>query len=314
MADDPKPGQSAGQGSENVKGAEGGAGSASPAGATPTGSAIESGVKGTPAPGSDGKGAEGGKTPSWFETLPPGLKAEGSLQAFKDKDVAALAESHVNAQKMVGGSIRLPKEDATPEEKDKFYQDIYTKMGRPAKWGDYKLPDGTDRNDPALQRTLEVLHKAGVTQSQLTAYYDHEAKEARNQDAAVQEQMQVALKSLEEGDAQTPGWGAATPRHLANVKRLIEVLGGQSVMDKISKSGLGNDTEYIRFMAKIAQEAQEDGLISPESVTPSVDLQKEHDEMKNGGKEHPLWKNDHPRHDEYVKRFKELNQLIYNKA
>ena len=44
---------------------------------------------------------------SWFESLPDGLKANPTLQNFKSKDFKDVAESLVNAEKLVGGSVRL---------------------------------------------------------------------------------------------------------------------------------------------------------------------------------------------------------------
>jgi len=65
----------------------------------------------------------------WIASLPTELQSEKSLQSFKD--LPALAKSYVEAQKMIGGSIRLPKPDAPPEEREKVIGDIYTKLGRP---------------------------------------------------------------------------------------------------------------------------------------------------------------------------------------
>ena len=112
----------------------------------------------------------------WFESLPPDLKVEKSIQSFKGKGVADVAKSYVEAQKMIGGSIRLPKPDAKPEEREAFMADLSTKLGRPATAADYKkavtleaLPDGTPWDEAAYDEFLGEMHKAHATPAQVNA-------------------------------------------------------------------------------------------------------------------------------------------------
>src|SRR5207245_11223293 len=54
---------------------------------------------------------------------------EKSLETVKD--VPSLVKGFVEAQKMIGGSIRLPNDKMKPEEAEKAWGDIYAKLGRP---------------------------------------------------------------------------------------------------------------------------------------------------------------------------------------
>jgi hypothetical protein len=62
---------------------------------------------------------------NWKASLPEDLRKEKSLEAIQD--VSSLAKSYVDAEKIVGGSIRIPKEGADQKEWDAFY----SKLGRP---------------------------------------------------------------------------------------------------------------------------------------------------------------------------------------
>src|SRR2546425_12460091 len=73
----------------------------------------------------------------WRTGLDPVLAKDPSLATIKD--IPSLAKLAVEGQKMVGGSIRLPKADAKPEEAEKAWGDIYGKLGRPDTPDKYEL-------------------------------------------------------------------------------------------------------------------------------------------------------------------------------
>ena len=59
---------------------------------------------------------------NWRDSLAEDLRSEPSLKDFKD--INSLAKSHVSAQKMLGGSIRIPGEDASDEARQEFYSKL----------------------------------------------------------------------------------------------------------------------------------------------------------------------------------------------
>ena len=95
---------------------------------------------------------------SFLDSLPEDLRSESSLQSFKD--TGALAKSYINAQKLIGSSVRIPADDASPEAKQEFLNkikgidgvvvkptgdeekgDFFNKLGRPEDKEGYKLQD-----------------------------------------------------------------------------------------------------------------------------------------------------------------------------
>ena len=59
-------------------------------------------------------------TPSWRDTLPDDLKADKSLESFKD--VGGLAKSYIETKKLVGAKqgVTVPGDNATPEERTAY--------------------------------------------------------------------------------------------------------------------------------------------------------------------------------------------------
>jgi hypothetical protein len=84
--------------------------------------------------------ATGETTKSWLDDLPDDLRADKTLQLFKDKGVDELARGLVERQKMLGGRVELPKAD-DPDSFTRFAAAI-----RPEKAENYQieLPEGQD--------------------------------------------------------------------------------------------------------------------------------------------------------------------------
>ncbi|HKZ45608.1 MAG TPA: hypothetical protein VJ343_02790, partial [archaeon] len=64
-----------------------------------------------------------------FSGFKESLGEVGKDKSFEPiKDFHGLGKTFVDAQKMIGGSLRLPKEGATPEERKKSVDEIMTKL------------------------------------------------------------------------------------------------------------------------------------------------------------------------------------------
>src|SRR4030095_3808230 len=59
---------------------------------------------------------------AWRPTLPDEMKAEPSLGGFKD--VGALAKAWVETKRLVGDAVKVPKPDASPEERAAFHRKL----------------------------------------------------------------------------------------------------------------------------------------------------------------------------------------------
>src|SRR5512146_2906540 len=113
----------------------------------------------------------------WFEALPPEMKVDKTVLTYKGKPVSDVVKSLVDLNRLNGSAIHLPKADATPEEQQRFYNDIYTKLGRPESPEKYehqrpKLPDGTPWDDAGEKEFLATAHKAGLSKTQVQTVLD----------------------------------------------------------------------------------------------------------------------------------------------
>ena len=117
-------------------------------------------ANGGPAPGTDHWTGE-------FELEEPTKKL---LSRFKTAEDAFKGYADLEAYK--GRSISLPKEDATPEEKQKRLDEIYGKLGRPAKAEDYKVetppefPENMKWSPESIKEFKDVAYSVGLNQNQ----------------------------------------------------------------------------------------------------------------------------------------------------
>lgn len=133
---------------------------------------------------------------SWKESVSEEYRNDPSLRDFKDLN--GLAKSFIESQKMIGSSIRLPKEDSTEEEINKFY----SKLGRPESPEIYKydqpqdIPEDLKNDYSDLKR---VCHQAGLTNKQfeeLAAWNDKDCLEYFNKTKADLEAKEQELDQL----------------------------------------------------------------------------------------------------------------------
>jgi len=254
---------------------------------------------------------------AWFDTLPEGLRSEPSLASFKGKPISAVVESHVNAQKLIGGSIRLPAEKATPEERAKVLSEAYGKLGRPESPDKYtfKLPvvDGVEIPDAQVKAFLPVAHRLGLNSYQVEELLKFDADITKASAPNHLADYENCMKSLTDGDDNSPGWGSTADRYINTAKRTLETMFHPSVAAQIVASGVGNNPEFVRGMARIGKELIEDGLIIGEEKGPdnssSAGLLKELEQMM-GDPKSAYHDRSHPGHEAAVNRAVDIRRFM----
>lgn len=120
-------------------------------------------------------------------------KSSKSLEPYKDLN--GLVKSHIELNKTMGSSIRVPGEEATPEELEKFY----SKLGRPEAADKYEfsdlgdMPEGLNISDERTNEFKEIAHKLGLTAKQaneLRTYYTNQEIEQYKQGYVSEEQQE----------------------------------------------------------------------------------------------------------------------------
>lgn len=242
----------------------------------------------------------------WKQSIPEEFKSHKSLENVPD--IPTLVKNYVNAQSMIGQSIRLPKDDAKPEEWDAFY----AKMGRPATAKDYaaKMPEGIKAEETEFNGFLEAAHKMGMNKSQVQGMLDWYGKSVssmtENQTAAL-----VAAKE-ESANALQKEWGANFPKNLALAKRALDNIGDDSVKQMFETSGLGNHVGFVKMLAQVGELLAESGLIGGK-VDGVLDSNQAIAEISviRGNREHAYHNPSAPGHKEAIERMQQLYQLAY---
>ena len=256
-----------------------------------------------------------GNLTDWRGGLPEDLRAEKSLEVIKGKDWSeagpTLAKSYVEAQKMIGGSVRIPKEDAKPEEIAAFYG----KLGRPEAPEKYDfqrpmLPQGAWSED-AEKEFRKLAHDHGLTNKQVQAlvkYHGDTILGAMQQTARQTEANVAEIKRK---------YGADFGNRAAMAEKAVFYLSEEAgvpferVKEFLESTGLGNHPVLFELFGKLGESYLEHGFIRAEGIPGSA---KEAALAKikaiQADPKHPFW-NDGPGHKEAMEEWESLHKQAY---
>jgi len=242
----------------------------------------------------------------WSKHIPTDLSKEKVWEPLKGKPLGDVLKGYVEAQKYIGGSIKIPGKDAKPEEWDKFYG----KLGRPEAADQYAtvmpdLPEGFSWDDGQMKAFFEKAHKAGLTAAQVQPLLDWYAEDQKGILKAGKDALAEATTALKDE------WKAAYPRNLGLAKAAVLAVGGKELMGLFDQTGMGNHPVILKAFAKLGRQFAEDGVISGEveGVPTSEVVQKQISTILNDRK-HPYWDRNLAGHDEAVEEMARLHQLL----
>jgi hypothetical protein len=259
-----------------------------------------------------GSSAPGGLDWSVFKSSLGDLGKDKSFEPIKD--FHGLAKSYVEAQKMIGGSIRLPKKDASPEEKKKAQNDILTKLRAegileappqaPDKY-EIKLPkeEGFTPNEPLINSFKEAAHKSGLPPSQAQAmvdWYLNFQAETERQEQMEFENTKKALKSE---------FGGLYVRKMEAARRAASKYLGEDGDELISNLPPKTGARILKALAEIGDPLLEDAMVAGEipGVVTKDEIQNKINIMITD-KKHPLNDISHPGHKAAVEEYSRLQQ------
>lgn len=157
-------------------GEEGNAGGGAEGAAAGGAGAAGAGETGTQNAGDNGAGASGGSADAGAGTAFAALDEDTRtwLQTKGLADVSALAKSAREGEKLIGGMVKLPGKDATPEEREAFLN----KLGRPEKPDGYQftvpkdLPEGLPYDGDRAKAFAAKAHALGIPQDAAAGLHD----------------------------------------------------------------------------------------------------------------------------------------------
>jgi len=245
---------------------------------------------------------------TFLDQLPEDLRAEPSLKNFTN--VGDLAKSLVHAQKMIGmDKIPIPGKHSTQED----WEVIYSKLGRPSDPKEYKLETSIDANDPGLQQFKQVAHSIGLNADQANKILNFygELSESGQQQLAAQDQV---ARETAESDLRKE-WGLAFDKKVQQADTVFKTYFPQELKDQKLANGnlLGNDPQFIKALAALAENFSEDNMTSENDLTMTPqDAQREIEKLTALGT--PYWDKKHPGHDAAVQEVHMLQNMKHGIA
>lgn len=253
----------------------------------------------------------------WYAQIPAEYGTEKSLASFKGKPLGEFVRSYVEAQKMIGGSIRLPGEKDKPEEAAKKREDIYNKLGRPESADKYdikmpEMPEGLGFSEQHDKDFRATAHKLGLSTTQLQGLYEWYGNYLGSFAPAMAARRQDAQGKLQEE------WGANFKQnHSLAIRALADLSvkalgqdGASAFMDELERTGMGNHVGLIKLFSKLGAQMKEDGLITGDGDFTTDHLQQRLTELTKPGS--PWRIANHPDHDKAVQEVQALREQLEN--
>lgn len=247
-----------------------------------------------------------GEVQDWKASLPEDIKADPSLAPIKD--LAGLAKSYVNAQKLIGGEkVAVPKDDTDPQ-----WDVVYNRLGRPESPDKYDLakPEGLPDYDEGAEKAFrEQAHRLGLTAKQAKGLFDWYGAMAGEKFAAASEAQKA---TMEQGlNALKAEWGQTFNDKVAQAQKAVGFYGDDELKGFLNESGLGNHPAMVKLFAKLGSGLKEDGLRGTQGtgLTPADAKTKINAILTDG--QHPYHDRYKPGHNEAVAEMLKLHEAAY---
>jgi hypothetical protein len=263
----------------------------------------------------------------WKEALPEAIR---NAPVIKDStSVESMAEQLVNAQKLIGDSIRIPGAEAGADAVKEFTEKLlgvdgvvktpgaeakpeevaafYNKLGRPEK------PDGYTvkavEGDSQFEQIRATVHKLGLSDKQFADYYAERAGFVKNLQTEGTAQMVKWADQLKEK------YGTGYEEVVSRAGDILEKLAEPELMEQLKTTGLINSPALVNMMSKLADELDDDTVSSlfkgkaPAPVQHKGTAQAQVDEIM-ANKEHAYHDRLAPTHMEAVEQVQRLYKVI----
>jgi len=284
----------------------------------------------------DGEGGGGGGGQDWKDSLPDELKTDASLADVPD--VATLAKRFVDTKAMVGGSFRVPSEEAGKEDWATFHASlmqkvpslmfkpdtsdtdamgrVYDQLGRPEKPETYTLPEidsqGLELDMGLAEEFKGIAHKHGLNQRQ----YEGIVEELTG--ATIVKSLEARGKVNADVKALADEWGVAYDKNMKLAVAGAERTKAPKQLISLLKSPFppSDLAKYFHSIATTLGDGEGNPLVTDatsNSVMTPLEAQRQMQEMR-ANKEHPINNPGDPTHAAAMARFKTLANAAFTEA
>jgi hypothetical protein len=294
----------------------GGAPAAAPAGA-PAAAPISLTNTGGGAPAAAPTGAPAASTggnnftlpDNWRDQLPEDLKAEKSLEIYKD--FPSIVKSLVHAQKQIGrDKIVIPDPKLATDED---YQNVFKKLGLPEDIKEYDVKAAPEAGLDAgfMDKFKENAHKLGILPRQAQKLIDWYAEESKAMISGIE--GQVTAKKTEALEGLKKEWGNAFNQQLEAAQVAFHDFADEADVNYLNETGLNTDPTLLRIFAKIGMTLKEDeikGKGGGSSTYTPADAQRRINEIM-ADRSHPHNDPKHVNHKQAVADMRALYQQAF---
>lgn len=265
----------------------------------------------------------------WLGTLPEDLRTDPTLSSIKD--VQTLAKGYVSAQRMLGGRIPIPSQEASEEVRNEFYAklasvpnvvrlpdedskdyettlgEVYDRLGRPKDPSGYKLelPEGLDVDENYVKSMAVLSHKAGLTNKQFKALAEHELQRGFE----MQSQAEKAQKQSVEFLNKT--WGNKFNENMSLAKNVVNKYAQAypEATQEIINGPAGNNPVVLMMLAEMGKLYQQEGTLAINNGTSGARTPEEAKSLIAdvlGNAKHPYHDKSNPAHNDAVRKMEGL--------
>ena len=195
------------------------------------------------------------------EAIPAEYRDQACLQDIPD--YGTMVKNYVNAQAKIGTNLNVPGADASPEQKQEFYQ----KLGVPETADGYKesfTAGGFEFEGEGTKRLVEKARTNGITPAALIELVKEYNEITGGAGDLSGEEIAPAFNSDDTINSLRQEWGADYDRSLGLAQQVVKSYPG--LADGLASSGAGNDPAVIKAFAAIGASMANSGLIDGAAV------------------------------------------------
>ncbi len=265
---------------------------------------------------------------SILSSLPEDLRSDPSLSTIKD--TSTLVKNYINAQKMIGNSVRIPRQDDPQELKDSFFaklkdvpgimkiptneaeqQALFSALGRPISADGYALnaPEGAEFDPNIINEFKGVAHKLGLSNNQAAALVNFQLQQEGKARAANEAEVAATTALL------SKEWGSEYTNRINAVKELISTYSNKfpDQAAALVDNRVMNNPVVLMMAAELAKTYKEQGLIKESNtlqwgLTPEEAREKILEVKNNPELSKAYFDDRHPNHKAIVDKM----QQYYN--
>ncbi len=247
---------------------------------------------------------------SWTDSLPDDLKSNASLSKFKDPN--EVAKAYVNLEKSMGNKIKIPGENATPEEVSAFY----TKLGRPETSEGYALQETLIEKADLLNivpqykdqvdEFSKIAYDLGLSKSAAEKLVNWQTEKLESQMETLRAQTDSARDQLNKI------WGHEAETKFAEANKAAQLLASKypDEMKSFQNSDGARNPITMIMLSELSKLYKEDkSSISGNETISTTTLEQRLNELKQPGS--ALSDRYHPDHLKAIKEYNEITNQLY---